>query len=121
MKFDDIQQREYNFLGLSGKVSGHFHFTGITHIHGHLEGKVQIDGPGPLVIGPGGFIVGDITCHDVEIFGQFKGQIQATGKLIIHPSAVFEGEVISQDLKIFAGSSVTMSAQTRQQDHTPKV
>lgn len=112
MNEEIIQLKEFNFLGKSGKFSGHFSFAGITRLSAECEGEFYMQTPDALIIEPEGQIHGKINCNDLEIYGHFSGEVMAKGKVIIYPSAVVEGRIWAHDLCIYPGSVVTIEGHT---------
>ncbi|MFI5205023.1 MAG: polymer-forming cytoskeletal protein [Flavobacteriales bacterium] len=92
-------------------IEGHIKSDSNIRIDGKLKGTIQTRGR--LVIGPSGFIDGDITCENADIEGTFTGKIQVNGLLTLKHSAKLKGEIITAKLAIEPGAvfsgSCTMS------------
>lgn len=92
-------------------IEGHIKSDSNIRIDGKLKGTIQTRGR--LVIGPSGFIDGDITCENADIEGTFTGKIQVNGLLTLKQSAKLKGEIITGKLAIEPGAvfsgSCTMS------------
>ncbi len=97
-----------------------------TNIEGTLQADkdIRIDGTlrgtlvckGKVIIGPTGYIMGDITCENAVIEGRFDGILIVGDVLHVKESAKIEGEVSTQKLVVQPGSvfnvKCKMGAQT---------
>ncbi len=71
-------------------------------IDGTLKGSLQCKGK--VIIGPSGFISGDITCENAVIEGRFEGNLVVTDVLHVKESASIEGDVTTLKLVVQPGS-----------------
>lgn len=71
-------------------------------IDGTLRGSLQCKGK--VIIGPTGYIVGDISCENAVIEGRFEGDLVVSDVLHIKETAKVEGEVSTQKLVVQPGS-----------------
>ena len=108
----DIQNQDFSFIGLGSKLNGDFYFNGITHLASHLKGTINMEDSSDLFFTPSANIEGKVVCHNLKIYGHFKGEIKATGTVSIFPSASFEGSIEASNLSIHPGSSVNMNGKT---------
>lgn len=73
-----------------------------------VEGRV--DGPthrvGTLIVGAGGFVVGNVEAKDVVVAGQIQGNVHASGRIEIEPGASVVGEVRANLMILREGATV---------------
>jgi hypothetical protein len=65
----DFLEFNYNVLGVNSRVVGDLVLTGDTILTSSLEGSIEIQGKGKLVLERGSREKGKIKAFDVEIFG----------------------------------------------------
>lgn len=85
-----------------------------TNIEGSLQADkdIRIDGSlrgniickGKVIIGPTGFVSGEVQCENAVIEGRFEGVLLVTDILHIKESAKVEGDVTTQKLVVQPGS-----------------
>jgi cytoskeletal protein CcmA (bactofilin family) len=85
-------------------------------IRGELDtdGTVRVEGrvEGPrhrvttLIVGAGGFVVGDVEARDVVVAGQIQGNIHATGRLEIETGAAIIGEIRANLMVLREGATI---------------
>lgn len=87
-----------NGTSIKGDVStdGDFRLDGA--IRGNFSSKLK------LVVGPSGFIEGDIECRDCEVCGKVKGNILAHENLILRETADVCGDIRVNRLAIEPGA-----------------
>lgn len=71
-------------------------------IDGTLKGTLHCKGK--VIIGPTGFISGDITCENAVIEGSFEGVLIVGDVLHVKETAKIEGDVSTQKLVVQPGS-----------------
>ena len=71
-------------------------------IEGSVKGKLHCDAK--LVIGPTGFIEGEVRCASAVIEGRFEGTIFITDLLNVRESASISGEVTTGRLVVQSGA-----------------
>lgn len=71
-------------------------------IEGTIKGKLHCEGK--LVIGPTGYIEGEVRCGSAVIEGRFEGTIFVTDLLNIRESASISGEVTTGRLVVQSGA-----------------
>ncbi len=105
-----------------GLMSGSKSSQGYSVIHDRLvirgeldtDGTVRVEGrvEGPchrvatLIVGAGGFVVGNVEAKDVVVAGQIQGNVQATGRLEIESGASVVGEVRAALMILREGATV---------------
>lgn len=85
-----------------------------TNIEGSLQADkdIRIDGTltgnlnckGKVIIGPTGFISGDVQCENAVIEGRFEGMMMVSDVLHVKETARVEGDVTTQKLVVQPGS-----------------
>ena len=92
---------------LTGKVETESDFR----LDGRIEGEVNCKGK--IVIGPKGFVKGNIISVNAEILGSVEGVIRVRERLVLKASAEIKGDIFIQTLEIEPGAkfngSCTMS------------
>jgi cytoskeletal protein CcmA (bactofilin family) len=76
-------------------------------IDGALIGNITLKGK--LVIGPKGYVEGNIKCQNIDIEGKFLGKLEALELLNIKSTAEIKGEVIVGKLGVEPGANFTAS------------
>ena len=71
-------------------------------IDGSLRGNLNCKGK--VIIGPTGFISGDVQCENAVIEGRFEGVLLVTDILHVKETARVEGDVTTQKLVVQPGS-----------------
>jgi cytoskeletal protein CcmA (bactofilin family) len=107
-----IQNQEFTYIGKATHLTGSFHFNGPTHLQGKLHGDIIVDNLALLVLEIGSSTEGTLTCHDLDIYGEFIGEIKSLGRVTIYPTAYFEGKIVSKSLEILPGAIVNMNGHT---------
>ncbi len=100
--------------GLFGKMN---RIAEGTQLNGDLvsDSDVRIDGTlignitlkGKLVIGPNGFVEGNIKCLNIDIEGKFLGKLEAIELLNVKSKANIKGDVVVGKLGVEPGASFT--------------
>lgn len=94
-------------IGAADRIRGEFHVGGCARVDGVVRGSIERGNDGSrLVIGPGGYVRGDIRVHDVWIEGQVVGRVEATGHVDIAATATVEADIEYGTLQIGAGAEV---------------
>ena len=85
-----------------------------TNIEGSLQADkdIRIDGTltgtlnckGKVIIGPTGYISGDVQCENAVIEGRFEGMMMVSDVLHVKETARVEGDVTTQKLVVQPGS-----------------
>ena len=80
-----------------GDVSG----PGGFRVDGAIEGSLAADGP--VFIGEGGTVDGDIRGRDVTVLGRVRGDVVVTGHLEIGPKGKVLGDITVQSFRVHTG------------------
>ena len=83
---------------LSGKIETESDFR----LDGRVEGEINCKGK--LVIGPKGYVKGNIVTINAEILGTVEGVIRARERLVLKSSAEIKGDIFIQTLEIEPGA-----------------
>jgi cytoskeletal protein CcmA (bactofilin family) len=105
-----------------GLLSGSKSSQGYSVIHDRLtlrgeldtDGTVRVEGRvegpshrvGTLIVGAGGFVLGDVEAKDVVVAGQIQGNVHATGRIEIEPGASVLGEIRANLMILREGATV---------------
>jgi len=90
-----------NIVGASAEVRGDLRATGGFRIDGKIDGNVESEGP--VVIGDGGHVRGNVRGSDVVVVGKVDGNVLATGHLDIGKSGKVVGDVTATSMRIETG------------------
>src|SRR3954462_7602802 len=75
---------------------------------GRVDGRVA--GPshraGTLIVGTGGFVVGDVEARDVVVAGQIQGNVHASGRIQIEAGASVLGEIRAHSMVVLEGATI---------------
>lgn len=112
--FINIKTQDFSFLGKGSQLKGIFHLKGTTHIASNLEGELYMDDKSDLCIENSGSFDGSVECHNIEIYGCFKGELKASGKVTVYPPATLEGKINAGKLEIHPGATLNMSGHTEE-------
>jgi len=101
-----------------------------TNIEGNVQADkdIRIDGTlrgtlhckGKVIIGPTGFITGDITCENAVIEGRFEGVLIVGDVLHVKETAKVEGDVFTQKLVVQPGSIFNVKCKMGTQNGSPR-
>jgi cytoskeletal protein CcmA (bactofilin family) len=93
------------------KIKGDIHSIADFRIDGELIGNYTSEGK--LVIGATGKIIGNITCKNLDIEGEYEGKVVVTELLSVKAKAKIKGEAIVGRLAVEAGAEFTATCQMR--------
>ncbi|HET9424614.1 MAG TPA: polymer-forming cytoskeletal protein [Gemmatimonadaceae bacterium] len=85
-------------------IRGELDTDGTVRVEGRVEGPVHR--VGTLIVGAGGFVVGDVEAKDVTVAGQIQGNVHASGRLEIEPGASVLGEVRANLMILREGATI---------------
>lgn len=112
--YSGIHHQDFSYLSKGSKISGKLVFSGLTRISSQVEGEIQTLDDASLIIELDGKIKGDITCQNLEVYGQVDGTILSSGKVILYPSAFVKGQITTQSLVIHPGAQVEIRGHTKE-------
>lgn len=109
----DFKDFHYNVLGANSKITGDLILAGDAIINSQVDGSIEVQGQGKLILERGSFVKGKIKAIDLEIFGTVDGEIECSGLVSIRSSAVVTGQIKSGRLVIYPGAVVEMNASSQ--------
>ena len=110
----DFKDFHYNVLGAKSKIQGDLILSGDTIVNSMIEGTIEIQENGKLILERGSFVKGKIKAIDIEIFGTVEGEIDCSGLVSIRSSALVQGQIKSGRLVIYPGAVVEMNASSEE-------
>ena len=110
----ELKEQNFSLLGKNSQFHGTFQLNGPTRLSGQLNGELVMNGEYYLVIETEGFFEGSIHCHEVEIYGNFKGTLVSPKKVTLYPSAKVSGDIQTKNLIIHPGALVNINGKTLQ-------
>jgi cytoskeletal protein CcmA (bactofilin family) len=108
----NLRNQDFSFLGKGSVIKGDFTLNGPTKIAAQIEGDLQMHGKSSLTIERSGIFLGNIKCHDLEIFGVFEGSVSSSGKVVIYPPAKITGEIKAKDFIVHPGAILNIKGHT---------
>lgn len=90
-----------NTVAAGSRVHGDVSGPGGFRIDGAIEGALSADGP--VIVGEGGAVDGDIRGRDVTILGSVRGSVVALGHLEIGPKGRVLGDITVQSFRMHTG------------------
>jgi cytoskeletal protein CcmA (bactofilin family) len=107
-----------NSLVQGTNLEGTVHADKDIRIDGTLKGTLTCKGK--VIIGPTGFITGDVSCENAVIEGRFEGILIVGDVLHIKETAKVEGDVSTQKLIVQPGSIFNVKCKMGAQPGTSK-
>ena len=84
------------------KIQGDILDGDVIQVDGKIEGNIACR---ELIIGVGGQVIGDVTAHGVELYGELNGSIKVEN-LFIAGSAKFTGDSVYKTIAIEPGAEL---------------
>lgn len=94
-----------NLIGNGTHIQGDISSNGDFRVDGSIKGNFT--SKLKLVIGPNGYIEGNISCKDCEILGKVDGNITVQENLTLRTSAQITGDIQVNRLSVEAGACFT--------------
>ena len=107
-----------NSLGSGTRLEGTMNSDSDIRIDGELIGTLTCKGK--VIIGPKGFVDGNIECATALVEGHFKGVLKTTELLNVAESAVIDGEVSTGRLAVHPGAKFNVHCATGSVSTSPK-
>jgi cytoskeletal protein CcmA (bactofilin family) len=85
-------------------IRGELDTDGTVRVEGRVEGPVHR--VGSLIVGAGGFVVGNVEAKDVVVAGQIQGNVHATGRIEIEAGASVLGEIRANLMVLREGATI---------------
>ncbi|MDR2775025.1 MAG: polymer-forming cytoskeletal protein [Tannerella sp.] len=106
----------HNVLATGTVLTGTIVAESDFRLDGRVEGEINCKGK--IVIGPKGYVKGNIMTDNAEIFGNVEGSIRARERLVLKSSAVIKGDIFIQTLEIEPGAKLNGSCTMSGKDET---
>lgn len=106
IKDQDFREFHYNMLGSRSRIVGDLVLYGDTIITSQVEGSIEVQDDGKLILERGSLIKGKVKAIDLEIFGEVDGDIECKGLVSIRSSAHVTGTIKAGRLVIYPGAIV---------------
>jgi len=94
----------HNVLATGTTLTGKIETESDFRLDGRVEGEINCKGK--IVIGPKGFVKGNIITVNAEILGNVEGVIHARERLVLKSSAEVKGDIFIQTLEIEPGAKL---------------
>lgn len=85
-------------------IRGELDTDGTVRVEGRVEGPSHR--VGTLIVGAGGFVVGDVQAKDVVVAGQIQGNVHASGRLEIEAGASVLGQIHANLMVLREGATI---------------
>lgn len=108
-----------NSLTQGTAVEGNLHADFDIRIDGALKGNLTCKGK--VVIGPTGYIVGDVRCENAVIEGKFEGIMQVADVLHVKETAQVQGDISTSKLVVQPGSIFNVKCKMGDGSQSPTV
>jgi cytoskeletal protein CcmA (bactofilin family) len=99
------------------KIKGNLNASSPIRIDGELKGDITSDNK--IVLGPQGFISGNIVAKEIIISGTVEGTIRATSVLTLESEANVSGDIAAKEFIIESGAQFNGACEML--EHTPTV
>ena len=96
-----------NSLVEGTRIEGKIHARNDIRIDGEIVGSLSCDGK--VIIGPTGYVQGDIHCTNAIIEGKFEGILEVKESLDVKEKAVINGEINTGKLNVQNGAVFNVS------------
>lgn len=93
-----------NTIDVNTRIEGNLTAGGDIRIDGTLIGN--LDCKAKLIIGPKGYIEGDVECAKATIEGKFKGNLLVRQELTLQATADVTGDVKAGKMAVLGGSQI---------------
>ena len=97
----------HNVLAAGTALAGKIETESDFRLDGRVEGEINCKGK--IVIGPKGYVKGNIMTVHAEILGSVEGVIRARERLVLKSSAEIKGDIFIQTLEIEPGAKLNGS------------
>lgn len=105
--FDESSINANTIIGAGTSITGDIESNGDIRIDGKLKGNLKAKAK--ILIGPDGFVEGNVTGQQADILGKIVGNIQVKDLLHLRGKATLEGDIYAGKLQI--EPSVTFNGQ----------
>jgi cytoskeletal protein CcmA (bactofilin family) len=98
------QSSGYSVINDRLTIRGELDTDGTVRVDGRVEGPSHR--AGTLIVGAGGFVIGDVEARDVIVAGQIQGNVHASGRLQIESGASVLGEIRANSMVLLEGATI---------------
>lgn len=88
----------HNVLVAGTTIKGNISTDTDFRLDGRIEGDIICQAK--IVVGPKGYVSGNITSNNAEIHGSIIGSIKVTTKLVLKATAKVQGDIITPNIEI---------------------
>jgi len=100
---------DHNKIVEGAELQGNLRSPGDIRVDGKVKGNLTVGGK--LVVGPTGYIEGDIVAKEISISGQVVGKLNVKGLSSLHKTARMQAELTTEKLAIEPGAQFTGTCQ----------
>ncbi len=104
MNIENFKNLTFSVFGKETEITGDLIIQGDTIIAGKVHGNIVCKGHHQVILEQTAEIDGDISCHNLEVFGKLSGSINASGVLAIRSSANVSGSILAKKMSIYPGA-----------------
>ncbi len=101
-------------IALETMVKGSIEVEGDLRLDGTIEGNVSCKGN--VIIGPQGWVKGNVICANAVLYGMLQGDIQVTENLLMKAGCTMGGDVYTGELEIESGARFNGTCNTADKD-----
>jgi cytoskeletal protein CcmA (bactofilin family) len=98
------QSTGYSVINDRLTIRGELDTDGTVRVDGRVEGPKHR--AGTLVVGAGGYVVGDVEAKDVVVAGMIQGNVHASGRIQIEAGASVVGEIRANSMVLLEGATI---------------
>ena len=98
------QSSGYSVVNDRLTIRGELDTDGTVRVDGRVEGPSHR--AGTLIVGVGGYVVGDVEARDVIVAGMIQGNVHASGRLQIEPGASVLGAIHANSMVLLEGATI---------------
>src|SRR3954464_5467147 len=98
------QSSGYSVINDRLTIRGELDTDGTVRVDGRVEGPSHR--AGILIVGTGGFVVGDVEAKDVVVAGQIQGNVHASGRIQIEAGASVLGQIRANSMVLLEGATI---------------
>ena len=98
------QSSGYSVINDRLSIRGELDTDGTVRVDGRVEGPSHR--AGTLIVGTGGYIVGNVEAKDVVVAGQIQGNVHASGRIQIESGASVLGEIRANSMILLEGATI---------------
>ena len=98
------QSSGYSVVNDRLTIRGELDTDGTVRVDGRVEGPSHR--AGTLIVGVGGYVVGDVEACDVIVAGMIQGNVHASGRLQIEPGASVLGAIHANSMVLLEGATI---------------